>query len=92
MAVERVDDHLHISVSDTGIGIAPESHAAIFEEFHQADDSDTREKGGTGLGLSIAKHMIELHGGELAVDSRLGEGATFTIDLPLRAKIPEEVR
>jgi PAS domain S-box-containing protein len=92
LAVEHVDDHLHISVSDTGIGIAPESHAAIFEEFHQADDSDTREKGGTGLGLSIAKHMIELHGGKLAVDSRLGEGATFTIDLPLRAEIPEEVR
>jgi PAS domain S-box-containing protein len=92
LSVDRIDDSLRIAVSDTGIGISPESQAAIFEEFLQADDSDTREKGGTGLGLAIAKHMIELHGGEVAVDSNIGEGATFTITMPLRAKIPEEVR
>ncbi len=92
LSVDRIGDHLRISVSDTGIGISSESQSAIFEEFRQADDSDTREKGGTGLGLAIAKHMIELHGGEVAVDSTIGEGATFTIKMPLRAEIPEEVR
>jgi PAS domain S-box-containing protein len=91
LSVVQVGDHLEISVSDTGIGISPESQSAIFEEFRQADDSDTREKGGSGLGLAIARRMIELHGGQLAVDSRLGEGATFTIKIPLQAVIPEEV-
>ena len=92
LSVVRAGEHLKITVSDTGIGISPESQSAIFEEFRQADESDTREKGGTGLGLAIARRMIELHGGELAVDSRLGEGATFTIKMPLQAVIPEEAR
>jgi PAS domain S-box-containing protein len=90
LSIAGAGDHLEISVSDTGIGISPENQAAIFEEFRQADDSDTREKGGTGLGLAIARRMIELHGGTLSLDSRLGEGATFIIKMPLRAAVSEE--
>jgi PAS domain S-box-containing protein len=91
LSIAGAGDHLEISVSDSGIGISPESQSAIFEEFRQADDSDTREKGGTGLGLAIARRMIELHGGTLSLDSRLGEGATFIIKMPLRAVVSEEV-
>ncbi|MFZ0791032.1 MAG: HAMP domain-containing sensor histidine kinase, partial [Chromatiaceae bacterium] len=81
-----VDGTIQIAVSDTGPGIAEEDQEKIFEEFHQADTSNTREKGGTGLGLSIARRIIELHGGRIRVASRPGEGATFTVELPARAE------
>jgi signal transduction histidine kinase len=55
----------------------------IFEEFQQADSSSTKKKGGTGLGLAIAKRIVEMHGGTLGVESRIGEGSTFAFTLPL---------
>jgi signal transduction histidine kinase len=58
----------------------------IFEEFHQVDDSNTKTKGGTGLGLAIAKQIIEMHGGRIWVESTLGKGATFQMELPIRAQ------
>ena len=75
-----------VSVTDTGPGISEADQEAIFEEFLQVDSSDTRAKGGTGLGLAIAKRMIEMHGGRLWVESTLGEGATFSFTLPVRAE------
>jgi len=75
-----------VRVRDTGPGIAPQDQARIFEEFQQADNSITRQKGGTGLGLAISKHLIEMHGGTLSLQSELGVGSTFQILLPMRVE------
>jgi PAS domain S-box-containing protein len=74
---------LRAIVRDTGIGIAPEKHALIFESFTQADGSTTRNYGGTGLGLTISKNLIEAMGGELGLTSEVGSGTTFWFTLPL---------
>jgi PAS domain S-box-containing protein len=71
-----------ISVSDTGQGLSEADLQKIFEEFHQVDSSSTRQKGGTGLGLSISKKIIEMHGGEIWAESKLGQGSTFWFTLP----------
>jgi signal transduction histidine kinase len=78
-------DHFVVSVSDTGPGIPVPEQEKIFEEFHQVDSSNTKVKGGTGLGLAISRRIIELHGGQITVDSDLGRGSTFTIKLPVEA-------
>jgi signal transduction histidine kinase len=80
------DDTFQVSVTDTGMGISEADQKLIFEEFQQADGSATRAKGGTGLGLAIARRIVEMHGGRLRVESTLGEGATFTFTLPVRAE------
>lgn len=69
-------------VVDTGIGIAPDKHEMIFNEFSQADSSTTRKYGGTGLGLTITKQLVNMMGGEVGVDSALGKGATFWFRIP----------
>jgi signal transduction histidine kinase len=79
-----------VSVTDTGPGISDADQQKIMEEFQQADTSSTRERGGTGLGLAIAKHMVEMHGGRLWIESRLGEGSTFSFTLPVRVEEPKE--
>jgi PAS domain S-box-containing protein len=75
-----------ISVSDTGPGISKPDQEKIFEEFQQADGSSTRKKGGTGLGLSIAKKIVEMHGGQIWVESTLGKGSNFRFTLPIRVE------
>jgi len=75
-----------ISVSDTGPGLSEANQKKIFEEFHQADGSSTREKGGTGLGLSISKKIVEMHGGCIWVDSIPKKGSTFRFTLPVRVE------
>jgi signal transduction histidine kinase len=77
-----LEQGVEVSVADTGIGIAEGSLDAIFEAFKQLDGSSTRAHGGTGLGLSIAKKIVELHGGRIRVDSRVGEGSRFSVWLP----------
>jgi signal transduction histidine kinase len=78
------DGVLTIAVSDSGIGIAPEDQAAIFEEFRQVGREDARKQEGTGLGLTLAKKFVELHGGRIWVESKVGQGSTFSFTLPVR--------
>ncbi len=82
--VETSNGSFLVSVSDTGVGIAKADQEKIFEEFQQADGSDTRRQGGTGLGLAITRRMIEMHGGRIWVESNLGEGSTFWLSFPVR--------
>lgn len=81
-----------ISIRDSGIGIAPEDQARIFEEFSQVDGSHTREYGGTGLGLAIAKKLVLMHDGQIWVKSRLSEGSTFFVALPADIKESDSQR
>jgi len=74
-----------IAVTDTGIGIAPEHHDKIFEDFRQVDDSPSRQYGGTGLGLAICRRLANALGGRITLQSRLGEGSTFTLTIPAEA-------
>jgi len=82
--VDRVEDSARIVVRDSGIGVAPDLLPRIFDRFQQGDSSTTRTHGGLGLGLAIVRHLVEQHGGQVAVASAgSGHGSTFTITLPL---------
>ena len=74
-----------VTVADTGIGIPPEHQGRVFERFYRVDKSHSKASGGTGLGLSIVKHAVAYHHGTVTLDSREGEGTTFTLRLPLEA-------
>ena len=80
-ATER-DDEVSISVTDTGVGIPAEEQRSIFNEFHQVSDTTRGVKEGTGLGLSITRLLVELHGGNIRVESEPGKGSRFTVTLP----------
>ena len=79
------NSHFTVSVTDTGPGIPADQLSRVFEQFHQVDSSNTKAKGGTGLGLAIAKQIVEMHGGRIWVESSVGNGSTFHMELPVRA-------
>lgn len=83
-----------VNVQDTGPGISPEKVEHIFDEFYQADQSLHRSNGGVGLGLAICKHFVEAHGGQIWVETRVGEGSSFFFSLPIRhpvwLELPEQ--
>jgi PAS domain S-box-containing protein len=88
--LERSEARARIVVRDTGVGISPDALPHVFERFHQADSSNTREHGGLGLGLAIVRHLVESHGGSVLAESPgEGLGAVFTVELPLTAA-PEQ--
>ena len=80
--VWKEKDNVFISVSDTGIGIDQKDLPYIFERFYRVDRARTRQNGGHGLGLSIAKWIVDLHGGQINVESKLNKGTTFIVKLP----------
>src|SRR5207302_8629165 len=81
--VERDNGHLDMEVSDTGIGISPEARLHIFERFFRADPSRAADTPHAGLGLAIVKGYVDLMGGEIDVQSTVGEGSTFKVRLPV---------
>ena len=95
ISAERRGETVHFAVSDTGIGIAPERLSVIFDAFTQADASMSRRYGGTGLGTTISKQLVELMQGRIWVESQLGQGSTFHIELPLpvcNSNVPQPMR
>jgi signal transduction histidine kinase/ActR/RegA family two-component response regulator len=90
VTVSQESNQLRLTVSDTGVGIAPEFQAHVFDRFRQADSSITREHGGLGIGLAVVKELVELHGGAISVNSRgRGTGATFSVLFPcIDATVP----
>jgi signal transduction histidine kinase len=85
VTARRTDGEVQVSVRDTGIGIAPEDHAKVFQEFQQIGKPTERSREGTGLGLTLAKRFVELHGGRIWFESEVGKGTTFTFALPVSA-------
>ena len=88
VVTESRDAHVSIGVTDQGVGIAEADLTRVFERFYRVDPARSRGTGGTGLGLAIVKHIAVNHGGECAVWSRLGQGSTFTLRLPLAPAMP----
>jgi signal transduction histidine kinase len=85
VTARREQDAVVVAVRDTGIGIAPEDHAAVFEEFRQVGRDYTKKQEGTGLGLTLTKKFVELHGGRIWVESEPGKGSTFTFTIPIKS-------
>ncbi|GJM41574.1 MAG: histidine kinase [Ardenticatenaceae bacterium] len=83
ISANATHSYVHISVTDTGIGIAKENLDKIFDRFYRAEDSEVQQVPGTGLGLAIVRSLIEMHGGRLRVESELGKGSTFTFNIPV---------
>jgi signal transduction histidine kinase len=88
ISVEAKGDLLVYKVTDTGIGIPPDKIGSLFTEFKQTDATIASEYGGTGLGLSISRKFVEMHGGRIWVESELGKGSAFIIEVPIRVKTP----
>ena len=86
ITTKKVKDMAQISLTDTGIGIREEDLGKLFKEFGQANPEISNKYGGTGLGLAISKKLVELHGGEIKVESEYGKGCNFTFSLPIRGK------
>ena len=86
LGLSKDENNVIIEITDTGIGIAPEEKYKIFDRFYRVDKARARETGGTGLGLSIALTAVELHGGNIVVESEEGVGSIFRIIIPITFK------
>jgi signal transduction histidine kinase len=87
--LRTLNGQIEIRVKDTGIGIPEEEYTKIFDRFYQVDSSLTRKVGGTGIGLNIAKEYVEMHGGKIWVESRVGAGSTFIFTIPISIRAME---
>ena len=83
VAVFCVDQKVYVAVKDSGIGIAADDLPKLFTKFYRASNSETTRAAGTGIGLALVKTIVEAHGGTISVSSKLGEGSTFLVELPL---------
>ena len=90
LSAEEKDGHITVSVEDTGVGIAPEDQAKIFERFYRVDKARSRELGGAGLGLAIAEWIVEHHNGSIAVKSEIGRGSVFRVEIPAASSSADE--
>jgi len=92
LGVRAHDTDVELTVSDSGPGIPPEALPHIFDRFYRADPARSRKVEGTGLGLAVANNIVRVHGGRMTVDSRTGEGTTFTVVLPTAASSAPSAR
>ncbi|MDY0019887.1 MAG: ATP-binding protein, partial [Anaerolineae bacterium] len=76
-------------VADNGFGISPEDQRRLFTKFFRSEDPSIREQVGTGLGLAITRHLVEMHGGEMLVESEKGKGSTFSFTVPIAKEAPQ---
>lgn len=91
VGVSQIDDHVELSVSDTGIGIAAEQVNRIFERFHRVDSTEGRSQEGTGIGLALVKELVKIHQGSITVESEPGVGSTFRVTIPKgKSHLPPE--
>jgi signal transduction histidine kinase len=91
VSLRCLDDHVELTVRDTGLGMAEEEIPRLFERFHRVDGQHGRTNEGTGIGLALVQELVRLHGGSVKVESRLGEGSAFTVSIPLgRAHLPAD--
>jgi len=87
LSLFREDQLAGVAISDSGIGIPPEDLPHVFDRFYRVDKARSRAESGSGLGLAIARHITEIHGGKIEVQSQVGSGSTFRILLPLCGNI-----
>ena len=87
-----MDDIVRLTIADTGVGIPADKLERVFDRFYQVDGSATRRFGGAGLGLAIVRRIIEAHGGQIWVESDLGQGSSFKFTLPTEPPPPDRVR
>ena len=92
LTVATVEQNIVVQLSDTGLGIPEEDQKHLFTEFYRGSNADGQRNAGTGLGLAIAKYLAEMHGGKIGVESKVGEGTTFTLTLPLIPALEEDLQ
>jgi two-component system phosphate regulon sensor histidine kinase PhoR len=87
---QHLGERVSVGITDQGIGIPAEQIGKLFTRFHRVDNRDTRKQYGTGIGLYLVKHLVEAHHGEIKVESTMGEGSTFTFEIPITQPAGEE--